>query len=57
MGVRLMKTEVSYTDVELDDGSIDDVNINGSHISISVTFQADDLDWDIQDDETEGSEA
>jgi hypothetical protein len=57
MGVRLQKTEISYTDVELDDGSIDDVDISGSHISINVTFQADDLDWDIQDDETEVTEA
>jgi hypothetical protein len=57
MGVRLQKTETSYTDVELDDGSIDDVDISGSHISINVTFNAEDLDWDIQDDETEVIEA
>ena len=52
-----MKTETSYTDIELDDGSIDDVDISRSHISINVTFNAEDLDWEIRDDETEVVEA
>ena len=57
MGIRLMKTETSYTDIELDDGSIDEVDISGSHVEITVTFQADELDWEIVDSETEVTEA
>ena len=52
-----MKTETSYTDIELDDGSIDEVDISGSHVEITVTFQADELDWEIVDSETEVTEA